>query len=468
MSDHLPAPADQLLSPFRLLLLLCTLTVVIYFDKGAIASNGVNGAQSTTERPGFGIQGDFDLSIVKDGFLATALVAGITLSAPVSAQWAKSHNHLRLIGMGMVLWAAGAAACSLAPNYACLLAARVLMGVGTGPFIAVSAPLVDDTAPKERKSLWLAALFLCITLGFALGFVVGGVAGLRFGWRAVLAGEAIGMLPFALSLLLAADVPRRAHSAPSRAQAEQRGAWHEAWADLRALLSLPIACLTILGLCLFVGALGTLSFYGPKAARAILEISPEVADIGFGIVTLVAGSVGTVVGGLLLDAIGASLRNALLVCATAVFLGSSIVMAGFAFVSNLPAFFITLTAGNLLLFIIGAPSLGVLLWSCPPQMRPFVLSASEVAQHVLGDVPTPPLMGALQQWKGDWRLTMVASTGLIWVSTFLYVAGVFLVRRAPLQPKTVEGLDGSEGEDEQLAQGLLEVVDARLVGVLPV
>lgn len=56
MSDHLPAPADQLLSPFRLLLLLCTLTVVIYFDKGAIASNGVNGAQSTTERPGFGIQ----------------------------------------------------------------------------------------------------------------------------------------------------------------------------------------------------------------------------------------------------------------------------------------------------------------------------------------------------------------------------------------------------------------------------
>lgn len=101
-------------------------------------------------------------------------------------------------------------------------------------------------------------------------------------------------------------------------------------------------------------------------------------------------------------------------------------------------------------------------------MRPFVLSASEVAQHVLGDVPTPPLMGALQQWKGDWRLTMVASTGLIWVSTFLYVAGVFLVRRAPLQPKTVEGLDGSEGEDEQLAQGLLEVVDARLVGVLPV
>lgn len=33
---------------------------------------------------------------------------------------------------------------------------------------------------------------------------------------------------------------------------------------------------------------------GPKAARAILEISPEVADIGFGIVTLVAGWLGTV------------------------------------------------------------------------------------------------------------------------------------------------------------------------------
>lgn len=111
--------------------------------------------------------------------------------------------------------------------------------------------------------------------------------------------------------------------------------------------------------------------------------------------------------------------------------------------------------------------MGVLLWSCPPHMRPFVLSASEVAQHVLGDVPTPPLMGALQQWKGNWRLTMVASTGLIWVSTLLYVTGVCLVRKGPMQPKLVESRHGSEDEDEQLTQGLLEGVDARLTGMIP-
>lgn len=42
--------------PVRLLVLLCTLTVLIYFDRGAIASNGVNGAPTTDKGPGYGIQ----------------------------------------------------------------------------------------------------------------------------------------------------------------------------------------------------------------------------------------------------------------------------------------------------------------------------------------------------------------------------------------------------------------------------
>lgn len=82
--------------------------------------------------------------MIEDGLLATSVVLGIMFSAPVSAQLAKSCNHLRMIGVGLVLWASGATGSSLAPCFRLLLAARVCMGLGTGPFIAVSAPLVGE------------------------------------------------------------------------------------------------------------------------------------------------------------------------------------------------------------------------------------------------------------------------------------------------------------------------------------
>lgn len=70
------------------------------------------------------------------------------LSAPASAHLAKTRNHLKLVGLGLAIWALGALACSAAPSYHLLLAARVIMGIGTGPFIAVSAPLIGRSGDR--------------------------------------------------------------------------------------------------------------------------------------------------------------------------------------------------------------------------------------------------------------------------------------------------------------------------------
>jgi MFS transporter, Spinster family, sphingosine-1-phosphate transporter len=45
----------------------------------------------------------------------------------------------------------------------------------------------------------------------------------------------------------------------------------------------------------------------------------------------------------------------------------------------------------------------VLLWSVPPGVRPLGMSLSIVATHLLGDVPSPPLLGLLQGWLRNWR-----------------------------------------------------------------
>ena len=54
----------------------------------------------------------------------------------------------------------------------------------------------------------------------------------------------------------------------------------------------------------------------------------------------------------------------------------------------------------------------VLLWSVPPGVRPLAMSLSVVATHLLGDVPSPPLLGLLQGWLRNWRCAAAcAGTG---------------------------------------------------------
>ena len=50
-----------------------------------------------------------------------------------------------------------------------------------------------------------------------------------------------------------------------------------------------------------------------------------------------------------------------------------------------------------------APSNAVVLWSVPPGLRPFAVSMSIVLTHLLGDVPSPPLLGAFQGLVDNWR-----------------------------------------------------------------
>lgn len=145
------------------------------FHLAPVQCNSVSGSQPSDAHPhGTGIQGEFGLSLLQAGVLAGSMMAGVGTSALLFARLAQRRHPWRLIGAGTSLYVAGAAACAAAPSYAALLAARVAVGAGAGPFISLASPLVDDAAPARAKSVWLALLFLCIPTGFAGGYIAGG------------------------------------------------------------------------------------------------------------------------------------------------------------------------------------------------------------------------------------------------------------------------------------------------------
>lgn len=70
------------------------------------------------------------------------------------------------------------------------------------------------------------------------------------------------------------------------------------------------------------------------------------------------------------------------------------------------------------------------LWSVPTALRPFAVSTSITANLALGTVPGPPLLGLLQGWLGDWRLSMCACSLQLAAAAALFGAALTAARRA--------------------------------------
>ena len=69
------------------------------------------------------------------------------------------------------------------------------------------------------------------------------------------------------------------------------------------------------------GVLGAYAYWGPKAGAKVFTLNPEGADLKFGAVTVATGVVGTILGGVTLDRVGSTMRNALIICCISNVLG---------------------------------------------------------------------------------------------------------------------------------------------------
>ena len=136
---------------------------------------------------------------------------GLLVSSPIFASLASSpnRNEMRLIGYGLVCWAIAVLGCALSLGFWSLLLCRMAVGVGEASFVSLASPFIDDVAPPDRKTLWLAVFYACIPVGYAFGFFYGGTVAVAVGWRAAFAIEGVMMLPFiAYAFLSARGEPR--------------------------------------------------------------------------------------------------------------------------------------------------------------------------------------------------------------------------------------------------------------------
>lgn len=445
----------------RLLFLLCMVNLLNYVDRGAIASNGVNGtvlANSTcnlteTCHRGSGIQGDFGLSNFEDGVLSSAFMVGLLVASPIFAQFAKTCNPFRLMGVGLSVWTFATAMCGLSIDFWSITSARMLVGVGEASFISLAAPFVVDNAPLEKKTCWLSIFYMCIPVGMALGYVYGGMVGSLFTWRVAFWGEAVLMLPFAVISFVAGHIQMKEEGqlddddefslASETSQDYGRSAAPSSsfWKylsrginifimhlrtfaeDIKTLVQSKVYTISVLGLIAYNSVLGAYSYWGPRAGYAIFNL--ENADIVFGGMTVVCGIFGTVAGGIVLDKIGSTVKNGFKVLTIASLVGGIACFVSFlsgTLICFLPLF----SLGELFLFATQGPVNYLILQSASANLQPLAMALSTVCIHVFGDVPSAPIVGALQDYLDNWRLTTIILTSVFFLATSIWFLGVFI------------------------------------------
>ncbi|KAK6156736.1 hypothetical protein DH2020_010984 [Rehmannia glutinosa] len=442
-------------TPKRLLGIFCVINLINYIDRGAIASNGVNGSRRTCSKSGTcssgsGIQGDFNLSNFEDGVISSAFMVGLLVASPIFASSAKSVNPFRLIGVGLTVWTLAVAFCGFSFNFWSITISRMLVGVGEASFISLAAPFIDDNAPVTQRTAWLGAFYMCIPTGVAVGYVYGGVMG-HFGWRWAFFVEALLMLPFAVlgfvmkPLQLKGFAPagsKKALTAVDDGSEDQGGelssreevivespkpsrlgAFTVFGKDMKVLLLDKVYVVNVLGYIAYNFVIGAYSYWGPKAGYNIYHMSN--ADYMFGGVTAVCGILGSLAGGFILDLMTSTISNAFKLLSLATLVGAVFCFAAFCF-KSLYAFLALFAIGELLVFATQAPVNFVCLHCVKPSLRPLSMAISTVSIHIFGDVPSSPLVGLLQDRIDNWRATALILTSILFVASGIWFIGIFL------------------------------------------
>ena len=358
------------------------------------------------------VEVELGLSNFVAGTLATVFLVGYFATSPFFGQLGDREGvpggRKGLLAAGVGVWSLATFASGLARGAGSLAAARALVGVGEASYGTIAPTIIDDLAPPQKKGRWFSIFYLGITVGSALGFVIGGVVQKFVGWRAtffVVGGP--GILAALLCLAMVEPARKGLAARPELLRSAVR------------LAKIPLYRRSILGYCAATFAMGGFGYWAPTFLLRRYELPLAKGSGTFGIILVLGGGIGTLLGGWLADTWSAraarrahelhpyretdeappdphlTARIELRVCA----LGSLIAapLAVGCFLAPSPTvFFILGFFCEVFLFLSTAPVNTVALRTVPTELRASSMALAIFAIHFLGDLWSPPLLGLLQ------------------------------------------------------------------------
>jgi MFS family permease len=353
-------------------------------------------------------------AMTKTGLLGDAFFVTYMISAPILGLLADRMSRWIIVGSAVILWSLASGGSGLAATFAILFATRIFVGIGEGGYGPAAPTILADLFPIQTRGRVMAVFYAAIPVGSALGYVIGGLVGAHLGWRWAFflvtpPGLLLGLLCFWQSdPRVAAD--HLAQKSPRRSVRD--------YLNLFRTRSYLINCIAMTLMTFVTGGLG---FWVPAYLR-YRDQSPAVGMTIFGLITVVAGLVSTLLGGVVAD----RLRSR--------FAGSYFWVSGIGMLIACPFFLVTLYTpfpaawvpmffAIFFLFLNTGPSNTALANVSLPAVRATAFAVSILVVHALGDVQAFWLLGYIGG-HANMHVAFLFVSGIIFLSGVVWLIGV--------------------------------------------
>ncbi|HVE70461.1 MAG TPA: MFS transporter [Thermoanaerobaculia bacterium] len=354
------------------------------------------------------IKRDLGLSDTHMGFVAASFIVVYMAASPVFGVLGDFRKRPPLIAIGVAIWSLATGLAGFARGFWSLFITRAAVGVGEAAYGTIAPALLADTFPLERRGRIMSIFFAAIPIGSAAGYVLGGLAEKFFGWRGAFWVVGFPGILLAVLVMTVMDPPRGQHDAHEKTP-RRYGAF---------LTNKPYL-LSVLGYAAYTFALGGLGFWMPAFLERERGLTRGEATTVFGAIVVVTGFLGTFIGGWLGDKFLSRTRQSYLwVSGIATILAAPLAFIGL-YAKSKPLYFTALALAEVLIFMCTGPVNSAIVNAVSPKERATAVGLSVFLMHLLGDVPSPPLIGWLSDRSSLEKAVLIVPvailiSGLIW------------------------------------------------------
>jgi MFS family permease len=388
------------------LLLLLGINLFNYIDRQILA------ALEPDIRASFFASSDVN-AMTKTGLLGVAFFVTYMISAPILGLLADRISRWIIVGAAVILWSLASGGSGLAATFAILFATRIFVGIGEGGYGPAAPTILSDLFPIERRGRIMAIFYVAIPVGSALGYVIGGLIGAHLGWRWAFylvtpPGLVLGLLcfwqrdPRVREHHLVQELPRRR------------------FADYLRLFRTRSYVINCIAQTLMTFVTGGLGFWASAYLRYRNQ-SPDVGMTIFGLITVVAGLVSTLLGGVIADRLRSRFAGSYFWVS-----GIGMLIAGPFFIATLyipfPAAWIPMFLAIFFLFLNTGPSNTALANVSLPAVRATAFAANIFVIHALGDVQAFWLLGYIGGHT-NMHVAFLFVSGIIFASGLAWLIG---------------------------------------------
>jgi MFS family permease len=300
-------------------------------------------------------------------------------------------QRTRLIAIGVTFWSVLTATSGLAIGFWTYLITRMGVGVGEASCAPAGQSLIGDLYPAERRARAMGIFMMGLPLGLFGSYILSGIIGEAWGWRAAFF---VACVPGLVLALLALRIREPARGAMETTATVARPGGRSPFA---AVLSIPTLWWIILSGILFNFHAYAVNMFQNAFLQRFHELSLREASNLSALSLGLAGAIGLLVGGALGDRLRVKLPNGRLLLAAIAMLCAApcIFIALEQPKGSVTVFTILMAASSACTFVYYATVYSAIQDVVPPLLRGTAVSVYFFAFYVLGASFGPTIMGTL-------------------------------------------------------------------------